>query len=92
MEIQHYDNEGRGRWFIESEGEVLGEMTYFWNSPNVFTIDHTEVGEKLKGTRSGKKLVRAAVDYARQHHLKIRPICHFAKSVLSAEEFADILA
>ena len=92
MEIQHYDNDGRGRWFIGADGETLGEMTYFWNSPNVFTIDHTEVGEKLKGTGSGKKLVRAAVEYARQRNLKISPTCPFAKSVLSTEEFADILA
>ena len=50
------------------------------------------LGEKLKGTGSGKKLVRAAVEYARQRNLKIRPTCPFAKSVLSTEEFADILA
>lgn len=92
MEIQHYDSDGRGRWFIESEGETLGEMTYFWAGPTIFTIDHTEVGEKLKGTGSGKKLVRAAVDYARQNGYKIHPTCPFAQSVLSAEEFADVLA
>ena len=92
MEIQHYDNDGRGRWFIETDGETLGEMTYFWNNPEVFTIDHTEVGEKLKGTGSGKKLVKAAVEYARQNGLKLRATCPFAKSVLSAEEFADVVA
>ncbi|MBK8849715.1 MAG: N-acetyltransferase [Saprospiraceae bacterium] len=92
MEIQHYDNDGRGRWFIETDGETLGEMTYFWNIPEVFTIDHTEVGEKLKGTGSGKKLVKAAVEYARQNDLKIRATCPFAKSVLSAEELADVVA
>lgn len=92
MEIQHYDNNGRGKWYIEVEGQTAGEMTYFWNSPTLFTIDHTEVGEKLKGTGSGKKLVNAAVAFAREHGYKIHATCPFARSVLSSEEFSDILA
>ncbi|MFO7672494.1 MAG: GNAT family N-acetyltransferase, partial [Lutibacter sp.] len=42
-------------------------------------IDHTQVDEKLKGQGAGKKLVIKAIEFAREKHLKIIPICTFAK-------------
>ena len=90
MEILHQHNNDRGRWYIQAGGEILGEMTYYHNSPLIITIDHTEVSEKLKGTGSGKKLVEAAVAYARENQMKINATCPFAAKVLSAEDYNDI--
>lgn len=90
MEILHQHENGRGRWYLEAAGEILGEMTYYENSPVTITIDHTEVSEKLKGTGSGKKLVDAAVTYARENHIKIHATCPFAARVLSGEAYDDV--
>ena len=90
MEIQHQTDSNKGRWYIEDEGHVLGEMTYYHQSPISITIDHTEVSERLKGTGSGKKMIEAAVQYARNNGIKIHATCPFAAKVLSAEEYNDI--
>ncbi|MFO7673429.1 MAG: N-acetyltransferase [Lutibacter sp.] len=48
--------------------------------------------EKLKGQGAGKKLVIKAIEFAREKHLKIIPICTFAKSVFDKEiAFRDVL-
>ncbi len=90
MEILHQHENGRGRWYLQAEDEILGEMTYYENSAHTITIDHTEVSEKLKGTGSGKKLVDAAVAYARENHIKIHATCPFAARVLSGEAYDDV--
>jgi predicted GNAT family acetyltransferase len=52
-------------------------------------IDHTEVHEH-QGEGVGTQLVTAAAEYARQHDMKILPVCHFAKAILENKE-ADVL-
>ena len=55
-------------------------------------IEHTEVSEALKGQNIGYQLVQAAVDYARQHQIKITPMCTFAHSVFKKKpDFGDVL-
>lgn len=92
MEILHQHENGRGRWYLASDGEILGEMTYYENNAQTITIDHTEVSEKLKGTGSGKKLVDAAVAYARENQIRIHATCPFAARVLSHESYDDVRA
>jgi hypothetical protein len=54
-------------------------------------IDHTEVNEH-KGEGVGKQLVDAAVAYARQHGIKIMPVCSFAQALLeNNSDYADVL-
>jgi uncharacterized protein len=67
-------------------------MTYTWAGDSKFIIDHTEVNEGFNGKGVGKKLVLAAVDYARANNVKIIPLCPFAKSVFDkTEEIRDVL-
>ena len=57
----------------------------------VLTIWHTEVGESLKGQGAGSALVAYAVDYARKHDLKIKPVCTYALSQFEKKaEYADV--
>jgi hypothetical protein len=49
MKIQHEDNEKKGSFFMELDGERVAEMTYTWAGESMFIIDHTEVSGKLKG-------------------------------------------
>jgi Predicted acetyltransferase len=93
MEIQREEHGNKGAFFIEENGERLAEMTYVKAGEGKIIIDHTGVGEKLKGKGIGKRLVEAGVGYARENNLKIIPLCPFAKSVFEKTlEFQDVLA
>jgi predicted GNAT family acetyltransferase len=70
----------KGAWQIERDGKVLGELTYTTAGDKVI-LDHTDVSDALRGTGAGKRLVEAAVAWARGANRKLLPLCPFAKSV-----------
>jgi predicted GNAT family acetyltransferase len=93
MTINHEDNGSTGRFFIGDPHAPDGFLTYVWTGPASFTIDHTEVGEALKGQGAGKRLVMAAVALARERKVTILPQCPFARSVFDrVPEISDVLA
>jgi predicted GNAT family acetyltransferase len=92
MQIEQEDNGKKGAFIIDIEGQRVAEMTYVWAGTDRIIIDHTEVSPVLKGQGAGKKLVEAAVNFAREKHIKIVPLCPFAKSVFDkTPEWQDIL-
>lgn len=92
MEIRHEHSGNKGAFYIEQDGRRVAEMTYSQAGDTKIIIDHTGVGEELRGTGAGKKLVLAAVDWAREKGLHILPLCPFAKSVFDrTPEIRDVL-
>jgi uncharacterized protein len=92
MEIKSEQSGSKGSFFIEEDGKRLAEMTFSKAGENRIIIDHTEVGDSLRGKGAGKQLVSAAVNYARKNNIKIIPLCPFAKSVFDkVKEFQDVL-
>jgi hypothetical protein len=92
MEIKHKDFPSIGVFFIETDGEKLGELAYAKEGNDTIVIEHTEVSDKLQGKGAGKQLVSAAVSYAREKNIKIIPKCSFAKSVFDrVKEYQDVL-
>lgn len=92
MNIQHTDNGKKGSFFIELDHKQVAEMTYVWAGDDKIIIDHTNVDEVLKGKGAGKQMIEKAVEFARNKHLKIIPLCTFAKSVFEkVKEYADVL-
>ncbi|KAF2517947.1 GNAT family N-acetyltransferase [Flavobacterium foetidum] len=92
MEIQQINDIKKGHFEAIEDGKEAGKMTYTWAGDSKFIIDHTEVSPEFNGKGVGKKLVLAAVDYARNNNLKIIPLCPFAKSVFDkVEEIRDVL-
>lgn len=90
--IEHEQNGHRGAFFIEDEGRRLAELTYTVAGSRVI-LDHTDVDDALRGTGAGRKLVAAAVDWARDEEVKLMPLCPFARSVFDkTPEFGDVLA
>ena len=82
----------KGMFYVEIDGNILAEMVYSMASPTKMIIEHTEVSDELKGKNVGYQLVKTAVDYVRQHNIKITPLCPFAKSVFDRkEELRDVL-
>lgn len=91
MQIQHESFETKGAFFIEKEGKRVAEMTYSKAGPNKIIIDHTEAAEEVRGEGLAKKLVYHGVEYAREHGLKVLPLCPFAKSVIQRNpELQDV--
>lgn len=92
MDIQHKDNTSKGSFYIENDGETVAEITYSKAGNTTIIIDHTEVSEKLRGENVGKKLVKHAIEYARENELRVIPLCPFAKSVIERDEtLQDVL-
>ena len=89
--IEHEQSGHRGIFFIEEEGKRVAQLTYTVAGSKVI-LDHTEVDDSLRGTGSGRKLVAAAVDWAREENVQLMPLCPFARSVFDkSPEFADVL-
>lgn len=91
MEIQFELKGNKGAFFIPQHEERLALMTFSKASDSLIIIDHTEVGPALKGTGAGKRLVAAAVEYARANGMKILPLCPFVKAVFDkTTEYQDV--
>ncbi|MEO8042447.1 MAG: GNAT family N-acetyltransferase [Acidobacteriota bacterium] len=91
MQIQRDEHGRKGAFYIEENGEWIAELTYIRNN-GTMTIDHTEVDETLRGEGVGEDMVKAAVEYARENGLKIKPACPYAEKVIQrTPEFQDVL-
>lgn len=92
MLIQHKLIGTKGMFYVGQDGGILAELVYTMASPEKMIIEHTEVDESLAGKSVGLQLVHTAVEYARSHHLKIIPLCPFAKSLFDKKaEWRDVL-
>lgn len=90
--MEHNKSEGRGIFTLTEEGKKAGEMTYSRRDKNI-VLEHTEVDPNFQGKGIGKKLIKEAVDYARENDLKIIPECSYAKKILErSSEYDDVLA
>ncbi len=94
MLIQQKQDGSKGSFYVDEGGTVLAEMTYSMTGTELMIIDHTEVADELRGKNIGYQLVHTAVEYAMANHIKIIPLCPFAKSVFDkkAAEFGDVLS
>lgn len=81
MNIEHIQEGHKGYFRAMEQGQEIGRMTYTTASESMLIIDHTEVSEQQEGKGVGKKMVLAAVEFARKKPVKILPLCPFAKKV-----------
>ncbi len=97
MLIRHKQVGSKGMFFIQQDGNLLAEMVYTMPAADKMIIEHTEVGDELRGQSAGYQLLQTAVEYARHHSLKIIPLCPFAIPIAigtvfrKKPEFADVL-
>ncbi|CAJ1193815.1 N-acetyltransferase [Companilactobacillus crustorum] len=75
MEMKHED----GRFYLEDNDEMIGEITYSTVTDGVISLDHTYVSDSYRGQGLAGKLLNAALDYADLKNLKIVPVCEYAK-------------
>lgn len=92
MKVEQFNGESKGYFKASDSDREAGRMTYSWAGKDKFIIDHTEVDPAFKGQGVGKVLLDAAVAYARENHLKVIPLCPFAKSQFDRRaEIKDVL-
>ncbi|GAA5004275.1 GNAT family N-acetyltransferase [Acinetobacter puyangensis] len=93
MNIQHQDNTQNGSFFInDSNHQKIAELSYFWNTPNHFSIDHTWVDDSLRGQGVARLLFDAAIAFARERKVTIVPICAYADAMFRRDSsFSDVL-
>jgi len=94
MTVRRDQKGHRGAFYIEGEDGRLAELT-FSAAPDgqLVILEHTEVDESLRGQGIARRLVEAAVNWARDQNIKLVPVCPFAKAVFDREPaFGDVLA
>ena len=71
MQIENKKVGNKGFFYLAGTKEPLAKMVYTMPSPDKMIIEHTEVSEELKGQNVGFQLVKTAVEFAREHNIKI---------------------
>lgn len=86
------DESKHGSFYVQDEQEQLGEML-FRISGNDLTVLHTEVSEKAEGKGFAKQLFTSMVDYARDHQMKVIPVCSYVQAQFerNGQAYADVL-
>lgn len=89
--IQQKETDGNGMFYIEKNGEIVGELIYSVQDNGIITLDHTEVSPEMTGKGLAGKLVKHSVEFARKNQLKIDPLCDYAaKQFQRHEEYQDV--
>jgi hypothetical protein len=91
MDIQHLHTGRGGKFYSGDLSSPVALLTYRMAGAHKMIIDHTEVNDH-KGEGVGTQLIDAAVAYAREHGIKIMPVCSFAKTLLeNNSDYDDVL-
>ena len=85
------DKAGSGVFAIEAGGKELGFLDYTRPDAGTICIEYVEVAPAMRGRDLGKRLVDAAVSWARGERRKVSATCGFARAVLDATaEYQDV--
>ena len=80
----------RGRFEIERNGAVA--FLEYALAGTILELIHTEVPASMKGTGVASSLAETALQWAREHQVKVDVICPFVAGYLSKHpEFSDLL-
>lgn len=92
IQISHEASGDRGTFYVETEAGRLATLAYLRTSPQTVVLEHTQVSNALAGQGVGRRLVEAAVDWARRTGTTLVPECTYAKKVFErSPELRDVL-
>lgn len=90
--ITHEEHGHRGSFFIENDGTRVAEMTYSRANAALVIIDHMEVAPSLGGQGVGRRLLVAAVEWARATQTRFMSTCPFASAQFAKDpSLRDVL-
>lgn len=85
--------DNRAEYEFELDIDGLRAVAAYQLEDNVIVFTHTLVPKKLEGRGIGSKLIRGALDAARDRGLKVVPQCPFVQAYLDRHaEYRDLLA
>ena len=92
LTVQH-QTRPEGGAFVLMGDRPLGEMHYHRDGPKLVTLDHTRVDDSLRGQGAGRKLLDAAVAWARESQTRFHVTCPYAKGQFEKDAtIRDVLA
>jgi uncharacterized protein len=84
-------NEAASRFELHMQGQLC--IAQYQMIDGVMWLTHTETPLALQGRGLAAQVVRAALDHARAHGLKVRPACSYVRTYLRRHpEAQDLLA
>jgi len=84
-------NEAASRFELRVQGQLC--VAQYHLVDGVMWVTHTETPPALQGRGLAARVVRAALDHARAHGLKVRPACSYVRTYLRRHpEAQDLLA
>ena len=93
LTVNREEQDHRGAFVLSKEGRRVGELTFPRVNPGLVIIDHTEVSDELKGQGAGRKLLDAAVAWARETNTKLIATCPYAKAQFDKDpSIGDVLS
>ena len=93
LPVEHKEQGNRGMFFILQDGKRIAEMTYSRTTASRATIDHTEVDPSLRGGGVARRLLDAAVAWARANDIKFSSACSYASAQFVRDRsIRDVLA
>jgi uncharacterized protein len=79
-----------GRFELERDGHVASLQ--YTVAGRVLALLHTEIPEALRGSGIASTLAQTALDWARDHHLKVDVVCPFVAAFLETHpEYSDLV-
>jgi predicted GNAT family acetyltransferase len=89
-EIAVSNHEAASRFELTVEGETA--LLQYRLRPGTIVFLHMEVPGELEGRGLGSRLARAGLDYAREHGLKVVPLCPFVTGYIKRHpEYLDLV-
>ena len=86
-------SKGHGTFELTIDGKPQGHLVYTVAGGQTVEIDYVEVDPSLRGQGMGKRLIDAAVDWARLDGRKVQPLCSYARAVMTrSKEYDDVLS
>jgi predicted GNAT family acetyltransferase len=79
--VEIADAPERERYEITVDGTVAG-FTAYRTRPGRIAFMHTEVDERFQGRGLADRLIRYALEDARDRHLAVLPFCPFVKAFI----------
>ena len=79
-----------GRFELERDGHVASLQ--YTVAGHVLALLHTEIPDALRGSGIASTLAQTALDWARDHHLKVDVVCPFVAAFLETHpEYSDLV-
>jgi uncharacterized protein len=79
-----------GRFELERDGHVASLQ--YTVAGHVLALLHTEIPDALRGSGIASTLAETALDWARDHHLKVDVVCPFVAAFLETHpEYSDLV-